>query len=104
MYRLAKFLTCLATFMSSNYVVLSQPKETKSWSITIREVGTNSSPRAIDLNKDGTLDIVIGAGKKEFEYCNFAVMAFDGANGNMLWKVSARDQIFGSDRDSIGDR
>lgn len=70
--------------------------QSKSWSIQFLEVGTNSSPRAADLNQDGILDIVIGAGKKEFEYCNFAVLALDGSNGSLMWKVDARDQIFGS--------
>ena len=83
-----------------------EPAENKSWSIQILEVGTNSSPRAADLNRDGILDIVVGAGKKEFEYCNFAVIALDGSNGTLLWKVDARDQIFGSAsfKDITGDQ
>jgi outer membrane protein assembly factor BamB len=59
-------------------------------------VGTGSSPRATDLNKDGILDIVIGAGSGENQYSDTAVIALNGANGALLWKVSARNQIVGS--------
>ena len=37
------------------------------WSKDFPVIGSQSSPRAIELNKDGVLDIVLGAGKNEFE-------------------------------------
>lgn len=68
----------------------------KSWSTRYGGIGTFSSPRCSDLNGDGVLDIIFGAGREEFMACDSAVMALDGASGRMLWKVPSRDQIFGS--------
>lgn len=67
-----------------------------SWSLRLDDIGTFSSPRCTDLNGDGVQDVIIGAGREEFVSSDSAVMAIDGATGNLLWKVSARDQIFGS--------
>ncbi|MDH3652223.1 MAG: PQQ-binding-like beta-propeller repeat protein, partial [Saprospiraceae bacterium] len=68
----------------------------QSWSASIAGVGTFSSPRCTDLNQDGVLDIVMGAGREEFMKCDSAVLALDGKTGKMLWHVRAIDQIFGS--------
>lgn len=70
--------------------------EPVSWDLLIRDVGTFSSPRAIDLSNDGIKDIVMGAGKVEFQYTDSAVVALNGADGSLLWLVPARDQMFGS--------
>ena len=67
-----------------------------SWDTTIPGVGTFSSPRCTDLNLDGVLDIVIGAGREEFQHCDSAVLAIDGLSGKILWKAYSDDQIFGS--------
>lgn len=67
-----------------------------NWTKTLQNVGTFSSPRVADLNRDGIKDIIIGAGREEFHACDSAVMALDGANGQLLWKVTAKDQVFGS--------
>ncbi|MFN3848877.1 MAG: PQQ-binding-like beta-propeller repeat protein [Spirosomataceae bacterium] len=67
-----------------------------NWSAELKTVGTFSSPRAADLNKDGVKDIVLGAGRLEFQACDSAMIALDGKTGKMLWRNSARDQIFGS--------
>ncbi len=81
----------------------------QDWTRTLTNVGTFSSPRAVDLNQDNILDIVIGAGQEEFKACDTAVIALDGSNGEVLWAVPARDQIFGSaavgdvNRDQIPD-
>ncbi len=69
---------------------------TPYWVSEYDNLGTFSSPRAVDLNGDGTKDIVLGAGRQEFNSCDSSVMAIDGTNGELLWNVSARDQIFGS--------
>ena len=42
----------------------------------------------------GILDIVIGAGKNEYEASDFGVMAFDGKTGETIWKHAATDQIY----------
>ena len=70
--------------------------QNNSWSVKFDGLGSFSSPRVADLNGDGIGDIIIGAGRQEFLSCDSAVMALDGQNGEMLWKVHARDQIFGS--------
>ena len=66
------------------------------WNKDISVIGSQSSPRTTDLNKDGTLDIVIGAGKNEFQHSDMGILAFDGKSGNLLWKQGAPDQVFGS--------
>lgn len=66
------------------------------WDQLISEVGTFSSPRACDLNGDGIKDIIIGAGKVEMQPTDSAVLAISGANGALLWRVNARDQMFGA--------
>ncbi len=66
------------------------------WVSEMPTVGTFSSPRIADLNNDGVGDIVMGAGREEFQACDTAVFALDGQTGQLLWRVSATDQIFGS--------
>ena len=66
------------------------------WSKDFPVIGSQSSPRAIELNKDGVLDIVIGAGRNEFEKCDSGILAFDGRSGDILWKQQASDQVYGS--------
>ena len=68
----------------------------KSWAKKLPGIGTFSSPRIADLNQDGTGDIIIGAGKEELKSSDSAVIAVSGIDGKLLWKVSAKDQIFGS--------
>ncbi len=53
-----------------------------------------SSPRVSDLNRDGISDIILGAGKNEFDYSDSSVVALDGKDGKLLWKNAARDQMF----------
>ncbi|WP_341227954.1 PQQ-binding-like beta-propeller repeat protein [uncultured Arcticibacterium sp.] len=65
-----------------------------SWTTVLPTVGTFSSPRVSDLNGDGVKDIILGAGRLEFEACDSAMIALDGTNGDILWKVPAIDQIF----------
>lgn len=80
-----------------------------SWSLDLSGVGTFSSPRCIDLNLDGIMDVVFGAGREEFQSCDSAIIAVDGKNGEILWHAPAIDQIFGSpifnriNKDSIPD-
>jgi hypothetical protein len=66
------------------------------WSKDIAVIGSESSPRTTDLNNDGVLDIVIGAGKNEFQKSDMGIIAFDGKSGNLLWKQEAPNQVFGS--------
>lgn len=75
-----------------------QPKKTSElrWSTDLPVIGSQSSPRAVDLNGDGVLDIVIGAGKNEFQYSNQGILAIDGVTGEIIWQHEAEDQVYGS--------
>ena len=85
-------ISLILGFVGTHHQLLGQ----KSWTKRIPGVGTFSSPRVTDLNGDGTDDIILGAGRLEFEPCDSSVMALDGKTGELLWNVSAKDQIFGS--------
>ena len=61
-----------------------------SWSILIDSVSTLSSPRAADLNSDGTKDIVLGAGT-DSTFSNYGVVALDGVTGQLLWNLPTPD-------------
>lgn len=67
-----------------------------SWSVQFPNLGTFSSPRVTDLNGDGMGDVVLGAGREEFQKCDSAVLALDGNTGKILWRVKSIDQIFGT--------
>ncbi len=71
--------------------LFSQPK---NWSKTLNNIGTFSSPRLTDLNNDGVMDVILGAGKAEFQYSDSAIVALNGKNGDLLWSQAARDQMF----------
>lgn len=66
------------------------------WDTNFPVIGSQSSPRAVDLNKDGTLDLVMGAGKNEFEDSAYGVLAIDGVTGELIWNHPAMDQVYGS--------
>lgn len=88
-----KILICLSIVLFSHTVKSQvEPK----WTIELQDLGTFSSPRVADLNKDGIKDIIVGCGREEFEQADTAVIALDGKDGTMLWHVGARDQMFGS--------
>ncbi|MDX2284861.1 MAG: PQQ-binding-like beta-propeller repeat protein [Bacteroidia bacterium] len=72
------------------------PRPPKPWNADFPLLGTNSSPRAADLNGDGVLDLVIGAGLNEFQASESAVLAVDGASGELLWQAPGIDQVVGS--------
>src|SRR5215213_1722461 len=77
-------------------LVSSKERSKLVWSKNFPVIGSQSSPRTTDLNNDGTLDIVMGAGKNEFQKSDMGILAFDGKSGNLLWKQEAPDQVFGS--------
>ncbi len=93
-----------AYLMASLWIGISFA-QSNSWAKELPGIGTFSSPRLTDLNGDGIKDIILGAGRAEFQHCDSAVIALDGNNGQLLWNVSAKDQMFGSAalRDINGD-
>lgn len=96
-YYLTFLLTGIAIFISWRLQRDKAPeKESREWVRTYRRIGTLSSPRLVDLNHDGIMDVVLGAGGIEFQPSDSAVLAIDGADGRTLWTAGARDQIFGS--------
>ena len=86
----------LLSGMISCNLMSSKSKSEIIWVKDIPQIGSQSSPRAADLNKDGVLDIIIGAGKNEFQESDMGILAFDGKTGNILWQQHATDQVFGS--------
>lgn len=66
------------------------------WQYKHPGIGASSSPKTIDLNGDGMLDIVLGSGAKEFAQTDAGVIAIDGSNGKLLWKTPARNQVVGT--------
>ncbi|MDX2248113.1 MAG: PQQ-binding-like beta-propeller repeat protein [Bacteroidia bacterium] len=87
------------------FLIISPVFSQSSWAKKFPGIGTFSSPRIADLNGDGTGDIILGAGREEYQASDSAFIALDGTNGQMLWRVAGRDQVFGSAalRDLNGD-
>jgi len=67
-----------------------------NWTVSFPSVGTYSSCRAVDLNGDHILDLVLGGAAKEYEATATGVIALDGNDGSLLWKYPARNQMVGS--------
>ncbi|PRY14243.1 outer membrane protein assembly factor BamB [Pontibacter ummariensis] len=88
---IALFFTLAATL----YIILSNSRP-DSWMVHYQGIGTGSSPRMVDLNEDGVLDVVMGAGGAENSPSDTAVLAMDGATGDLLWSASGRNQVVGS--------
>jgi hypothetical protein len=76
-------------------VYLSGTTQTALWQSFTDSIPTLSSPRGSDLNGDGVIDIVIGGGT-DGVFSNNGIMAYNGASGELLWKRSARNEIFTS--------
>jgi len=85
---------CLSAFF---FIGCAEKKKSELvWQKDFYQIGSQSSPRAIDLNKDGVLDIVMGAAKGENRPNDQGVLAMNGQTGELLWQQKARDQVFGS--------
>lgn len=73
-----------------------QKKTELAWNESLYNVGSQASPRVSDLNEDGILDIVIGAGKEELGPVENGIMAIDGKTGQLIWQQSANAHMVGS--------
>ncbi len=67
-----------------------------NWNATVNDVISSSSPREVDLNGDGILDIVMGAGSEEWKRTERGIIAIDGASGEVLWIAKSTNQIVGT--------
>lgn len=67
-----------------------------AWYRDLPVTGSQSSPRTADLNLDGVADIVMGAGRNEYQKSAQGILAFDGKTGQLLWQQEATDQVYGS--------
>ncbi|MEJ1238519.1 PQQ-binding-like beta-propeller repeat protein [Chryseolinea sp. T2] len=66
------------------------------WTNGLPTIGSQSSPRAVNLNGDDVLDIVMGAGRNEFQKSEQGILALDGKTGQILWQQASVDQVYGS--------
>ena len=73
--------------------------KTTVWAVS-NEYMIFSSPRALDINQDGILDIIVGHGIETFDEEKKKgvgyVAAYDGKTGRQLWRLDTHDEIFGS--------
>lgn len=74
----------------------SRKKSEIVWAKNLYVIGSQSSPRTTDLNGDGVLDIIMGAGKNETQFSDHGIIALNGKTGELLWKQDAPDQVYGS--------
>lgn len=94
MYAIRKVIFLL---LAVSFAVACQSKKTKlAWDANFPGIGSQSSPRAVDLNGDAVLDIVMGAGENEYQKSEFGVLALNGQSGALLWKHPCVDQVYGS--------
>jgi outer membrane protein assembly factor BamB len=66
------------------------------WDVNLFRIGSQSSPRTVDLNGDGVLDIVMGAGANEYQKSKQGILAIDGKTGAIIWEQEAPDQVYGA--------
>ena len=66
------------------------------WDVNLFRIGSQSSPRTVDLNGDGVLDIVMGAGANEYQKSKQGILAIDGKTGATIWEQEAPDQVYGA--------
>lgn len=69
--------------------------QTSLWRYQMDSTMVFSSPRFTDLNGDGVLDVVVGAGMESVAVSH-GIVALDGANGALLWKIPTSTQIYTS--------
>ncbi len=74
----------------------SDKKTEVVWNTSFYDLGTQSSPRATDLNGDQIKDIIVGAGKDENADTQQGVIAVDGHTGTVLWEVATTGHMYGS--------
>jgi outer membrane protein assembly factor BamB len=91
----SSILLCYVAILLS-LMQCTRKKSALVWDKNFFIIGSQSSPRAADLNDDGVLDMVIGAGKNEFQESDQGIIALNGKTGEILWQQSASDQVYGT--------
>lgn len=87
----------LICFTSAVVLGACEQKKTEMvWEKSFYQIGSQSSPKTSDLNKDGVQDIVIGAGLAEMAETDQGVIALDGKTGEILWEHPATASMVGS--------
>ncbi len=93
----SKFLMVPLLFILALTFGCRQKKKSELvWEANFNIIGSQSSPRSVDLNGDGILDFVMGAGKNEFQETDQGVLAMDGSDGSLIWAHEVADQMYGS--------
>ncbi|MCB9232981.1 MAG: T9SS type A sorting domain-containing protein [Bacteroidia bacterium] len=64
-----------------------------AWTTQFDTINSFGSPQCADLNGDGVRDIILGGGVED-KFTDFGVVALNGINGNLLWALPARDQVY----------
>lgn len=96
-----KYILTFACLFSFIWIIDTQKKVQAQtlpdliWESPLDSVNCFGSPRTADLNGDGFLDIVIGAGVIDSVRSNGAI-AINGKTGAVLWNVKAHTQVFGN--------
>src|SRR6187402_116827 len=93
---LISVLTAVITLVACFFLWNAFKFKPDRWRVSFLELGSSSSPQAMDLTGDGIKDIVMGAGAVEFTRTDKGIIALDGRDGKLLWKVAARNQVVGS--------
>ncbi|MEM8968293.1 MAG: PQQ-binding-like beta-propeller repeat protein, partial [Bacteroidota bacterium] len=89
--------TTIYSLLLGLLVACSQSRDARLlWSQSLYQIGSQSSPKTTDLNGDGVLDIVMGAGTEEIALTDYGVVALDGKSGELLWQQDATASIVGS--------
>lgn len=66
------------------------------WGKSLDQIGSQSSPRVTNINNDDVLDIIIGAGKNEYQASESGIIALDGKTGEIIWRHESTDQVYDS--------
>ncbi|MEJ6598632.1 MAG: PQQ-binding-like beta-propeller repeat protein [Crocinitomicaceae bacterium] len=82
-------------FIGFLFASFSLTAQATRWKIKIESANIFSSPRFTDLNKDGIKDVIIGAGIENASVDN-GILAINGKDGTILWKIATPSQIYTS--------
>ena len=65
------------------------------WEKNIPQLGVGS-PRLVDMNNDGTLDIFIGSGFEWSDDGESAMLLINGRTGNIMWRTETPKSVYGT--------